>query len=168
MKRVKVEAPKPYATWDEADEALRQIGEAQRAIEAEEHRMQEEIDLAKEKAAAASLPYRTLIGDLEQRLAAFAELNREGLGSRKSREMNYGMLGYRKSTKVVLPRGAAKVLEIIKKLRARGMGDCIITPAEKIDKDALKKYPPNDIVDIGASLDVQDAFWYEVKREAIV
>lgn len=167
MKRVKVEGPKAYATWEEADEALRQIGEAQRAIEAEEHKMQEQIDLAKERAAAASQPYQALIGDLEQRLAVFAEVNRDDLGVRKSRELNYGMLGYRKSTKVVLPRGAAKVLEIIKKLRDRGMGDCVITPAERVDKDALKKYPPNDIVDIGASLEVKDAFWYEVKREAL-
>lgn len=167
MARMKVSPPKPFNSWEESDEALRQIGEAQRAIEAEENRMQEKIDLAKEEAAAASLPYRELIRSLEPRLHAFCDLNREAMGTRKSKELNYGFLGYRKSTKVVLPRGAAKVAEIIKKLRGRGMTDCIITPAERIDKDALKKYPPNDIVDVGASLDVTDTFWYEVKREEI-
>lgn len=167
MARQKVEAPRPYASWDEADEGLRQIGEAQRAIEAEEHRMQEAIDSAKEDAAAASLPFRTLIRDAEQRLNAFAEANREELGKRKSRELNYGILGYRKSTKVVLPRGESKVMELIRRLRERGMGDCVTQPMPKVDKEALKKYPPNDIIEIGASLDVQDTFWYEVKREEL-
>jgi phage host-nuclease inhibitor protein Gam len=167
MARQKIEAPRPFASWEEADEALRQIGEAQRAIEAAEHTMQEAIDLAKEAAAAASLPYRELIRSLEPRLNVFCDLRREDMGARKSIELNYGVLGYRKSTKVVLPRGAAKVAEIINKLRGRGMTDCIITPAARIDKDALKKYPPNDIIDVGASLDVQDTFWYEVKREEL-
>lgn len=167
MARMKVTPPQPFASWEETDEALRQIGEAQRAIEAEEHKMQAAIDLAKEQAAAASLPYLELIRSLEPRLNAFCDVNRDAMGARKSKELNYGILGYRKSTKVVLPRGAAKVAKIINKLRGRGMTDCIITPAARIDKDALKKYPPNDIIDIGASLDVTDSFWYEVKREEI-
>lgn len=167
MARKKVEAPKPFESWEQADEALRQIGEAQRAIEAEEHKMQETIDLAKEAAAAASLPYRELIRGLEPRLNAFCDLNREQMGARKSKELNYGILGYRKSTRVVLPRGAAKIAAIVAKLRSLGMSDCIVTPPPKIDKEALKKYPPNDIVAVGANLDVQDTFWYEVKREEI-
>lgn len=167
MKRVKVEPPKPFASWEEADEALRQIGEARRAIEVCEHTMQAKIDMAKEEAAAESQPYLELIRAQEQRLSAFADLERDNLVRRKSRELNYGILGFRKSTKVVLPRGAAKVTEIINRLRSRGMTDCIVTPAARIDKEALKKYPANDIIEIGASLDVSDTFWYEVKREEI-
>lgn len=167
MARMKVEAPRPFESWEQADEALRQIGDAQRAIEAEEHRMQEAIDQAKEAAAAASLPYQELIRSLEPRLSAFAETNRDQMGARKSRELNYGSLGFRKSTRVTLPRGAAKIAEIIARLKGRGMNDCIVTPPAKIDKDALKKYPANDIVEVGAGLDVQDIFWYEVKREEL-
>lgn len=167
MARKKLEVPKPFASWEEADEALRQIGDAQRAIEAAEHRMQEHIDQAKEVAAAEALPYRTLISELEPRLNAFADLNREAMGARKSKELVYGIIGYRKSTKVVMPRAAAKVQEIVSKLRQRGMTDCIVTPPAKVDKDALRKYPPNDIVAVGASLNVEDVFWYETKREEL-
>ena len=48
MARKKVSAPQPYGSWDEADEALREIGELQRSIEAAEHEMQRQIDAAKE------------------------------------------------------------------------------------------------------------------------
>lgn len=167
MARRKVDAPKPFASWEEADEALRQIGDAQRAIEAAEHRMQERMDQAKEEAAAEALPFRTLISELEPRLNAFADMNREAMGTRKSKELVYGIIGYRKSTKVVLPRGAAKVLDIVNKLRSMGMTDCIVTPPARVDKDALRKYPPNDIVAVGASLNVEDVFWYETKREEL-
>lgn len=168
MARKRVDAPVGLDNWEAADDALREIGSAQRAIEAAEHRMQETIDAAKERAASESAPYRERIAELEGRLNVFAEMHRDDMGAKKSRDMNYGMLGFRKSTKVVLPRGAAKVAEIIRKLREKGMGDCIVKPAEKIDKDALKKYPPNDIVAVGAGLDVQDTFWYEVDREKLM
>lgn len=167
MARKRVDAPVGLESWDAADEALREIGSAQRAIEKAEHRMQNAIDEAKEAAAAESAPYRERIAELESRLSVFAEVHRDELGNRKSRELNYGTLGYRKSTRLILPRAAAKMAELIKKLRSSGMGDCIIRPAERIDKEALKKYPPNDIIAVGAGLDVQDTFWYEVDREKI-
>lgn len=168
MKRKRIEQPTPYNSWDEADEGLRNISDAQRAIERAEHDMQEAIDRAKEAAAAATAPFRQLIAEEEKRLSAYVEANREDMGQRKSKELNYGTVGYRKSTKVILPRGAAKVAEIIEKLRSLKMGDCVVQPAAKIDKEALKKYPPNDVIAAGAGLDVQDIFWYEVKREEIL
>lgn len=168
MARKRVDAPVGLDNWEAADDALREIGNAQRLIEAAEHSMQDAIDAAKERAAVETAPYRQRIAELESRLSVFAETHRDDLGSRKSREMNYGTLGYRKSTRLILPRAAAKVAQIIEKLRANGMGDCIIKPAEKIDKDALKKYPPNDIIEVGAGLDVQDTFWYEVDREKLM
>lgn len=166
MARKKVEGPKPFDNWEEADEALRQIGEAQRAIEAAEHRMQEKIDAAKETAGIESLPHRTAISELEQRLDAFADTKREEFAKVKTREMNFGSVGYRKSTKLTLPRGG-KLAELMRKLQARHMGDCIITPPAKVDKEALKKYPPSEILAVGAGLEITDNFWYECKREEI-
>lgn len=167
MSRKRIEQPTPYNSWEEADEGPRNIADAQRAIEKAEHTMQEAIDGAKEAAATETAPFRALIAEEEARLSAYAEAHRDEMGKRKSMDLNYGTVGYRKSTKVMLPRGAAKVVEIIKKLKSLNMGDCVIQPAEKIDKETLKKYPPNDIVAAGAGLDVKDVFWYETKREEI-
>lgn len=165
--RRRVQGVVPYKNWEEADEGLRVIGEAQREIEKINHAMQEKIDNAKEEAAAAAAPYQTVIKESEQRLKKFAEGATDDMDGKKSRELNYGFLGFRKSTKLTLPRGARLVAEIIAKLRKRGMTDCIITPPEKINKDALKKYPANDVIEVGAGLDVQDTFWYETKRDVV-
>lgn len=167
MARKKVENIKPFAGWDEADEALREIGELQRVIEAAEHRMQEAIDAAKENAGAETQDSRLKISELEQRLSAFADSRREEFSKIKSRELSFGFVGYRKSTKLTLPRGG-KLAELMRKLQERKMGDCIIHPPAKIDKEALKKYPPGEILEVGAGLEILDTFWYECKREEIL
>lgn len=167
MARKRMEAPVMLESWEAVDEALREIGCAQREIEAAEAEMQVAIENAKALAAEKCAPYKERIALLESRMTLFAETHREDLGNRKSKEMNHGMLGYRKSTRIILPRAAAKLAEIICKLKSKGMSDCVIQPAEKIDKEALKRYPPNDIVQAGAGLDIMDTFWYEVDREKV-
>lgn len=47
------------------------------------------------------------------------------------------------------------------------MDDCVKTPAPSVDKDALRKYPTQDIVAVGASIEVDDVFWYEPDREKL-
>jgi phage host-nuclease inhibitor protein Gam len=167
MTRKRIDPPKLLGGWDEVDGALRRIGDLQREIELEEAAMQESIDKAKNDAADRAKPAKDEITKLEAQLSLFADLHRDDLGKKKSRELNHGVVGYRKSTKAVLPRGESKLLEIIRRLREKGMTDCIISPSPKIDKDALKKYPPNDVVEVGASLEVTDTFWYEVTRDEL-
>ena len=60
-----------------------------------------------------------------------------------------------------------KLAEIIQLLRSKGMDDCVKTPAPSVDKDALRKYPTQDIVAVGASIEVDDVFWYEPDREKL-
>jgi phage host-nuclease inhibitor protein Gam len=167
MARKKVSAPQPYGSWDEADEALREIGELQRSIEAAEHEMQRLIDAAKEQAGEATQANRLRISELEQRLNAFADSRLEEFAKAKTRELTFGFIGFRKSTKLTLPRGG-KLAELMRKLKEMHMADCIIYPEPKIDKEALKKYPPGEILAAGAGLEITDNFWYETKREEIV
>lgn len=167
MTRTRVEPPKALQSWDEADQALARIGDLQRAAEATEAEMQEKISTIKKSAAETVSPIKREIEELGRQLAAFADTHRDEMGKKKSRELNHGRMGFRKSTKLILPRGESKIARLIQTLRERGMTDCILTPPAKIDKDALKKYPPNDVVDVGASLEVTDDFWYEVEREEV-
>ena len=46
-------------------------------------------------------------------------------------------------------------------------GIMALTPAPSVDKDALRKYPTQDIVAVGASIEVDDVFWYEPDREKL-
>lgn len=167
MTRTRVDPPKTLPTWEAVDETLRKIGKLQRAAEAVEADMQDGIAQLKKIAADQAGPIKKGIEELGRQLAAFGDQHREELGKKKSRELNHGRIGYRKSTKAILPRGESKLTQIIRALRERGMTDCIISPPPKIDKEALKKYPANDVIAVGANLEVKDDFWYEVDREEV-
>lgn len=168
MARVRVDDSVPALTsWDEVDQMLAIIGDNQRTIEGIEHAMQEAIDNEKAAAAIKAQPFIDNNARLERQIKDFAEAHRDDLDGKKTKVLNFGSVGFRKSTKITLPRAAAKLEEVIRQLVARGMGDCVKQPPAKVDKDALRKYPANDIVSVGAAVQVDDVFWYEPDREKL-
>jgi phage host-nuclease inhibitor protein Gam len=80
----------------------------------------------------------------------------------KTRILNFGKVGFRQSTKIVI-KGMQAVL---KTLKARGMTDCIIVK-ESVNKDRLREYPDEVIASVGATKKVTDTFWYEADREKL-
>ena len=163
-KRVEDNTP-PLNGWDDVDKALAAIGECQREIEAAEHKMQAAVEEQKKLAEATAKPYHEKIAILEKQIKRFAELHRADFKG-KTKVLNFGSTGFRKSTKVSLPKGT-KLAEVIRLLKEKGMGACVSQPPPKVDKDALKKYSEADIIAVGASLKSEDAFWYEVDREKL-
>lgn len=81
--------------------------------------------------------------------------------------MLFGNIGWRKSTKLVVPRDAAKIADIVRLLRALGWHDCIKVEPPKINREALRTHPIEDIVKVGVGVSVEDEFWLEVKKDAI-
>lgn len=168
MARKRLENTLPaLKSWDDVDYALMRIGSEQRSVEAIEAEMQIAIDRAKKEAADQAEPHKQLITQLEQQINAFTEEHRSDMGDKKSKTLNFGSVGFRKSTKITLPKAKTRLAEIIDMLRGRGMTDCIRVDDPKIDKEALKKYPESDIIAVGAGLKVEDVMWYEVDREKI-
>lgn len=167
MARVRIEEPPMLKSWDEVNLSLAEIGEYQRIIEEIEGRMQAKISDAKLEAEMQARPHQEAIKRLEATIQLYVEANRDDMGKRKSLTLNFGQVGYRKSTRLIIPRAAAKVVDIINRLKRRGMLDCIVTPPAKLDKNALAKYPVQELVEMGVGVDVQDVFWYEVDREKL-
>jgi phage host-nuclease inhibitor protein Gam len=155
------------ASWDDVNLSLAEIGELEREITDIETKMQADIDAAKLAADVAADPYKKRIAALELQIKMYTEEHAVDMGGKKTKALTFGQVGYRRSTKVLLPRAAAKVAELIRTLKARGMGDCVVAPPEKIDKEALKKYPANEITAAGAGLKIEDVFWYEVDKERL-
>ena len=154
-------------SWGAVSSALAQIGQLDRQVKSAGIAMQEKIDAAKAETEKACAPLLQTKKQLEASIAAYVNAHREDLGTRKSKALHFGMVGFRKSSKIVLPRAPLKLANIVTKLRARGMTDCIVTPAESVDKDMLKKYGRADIEAVGARLDQKDSFWYEVDEEKL-
>lgn len=158
-KRV-IEAPE-IKSWEGVNDALRQIAEAQIAINDIEGDMQKQIVGAKKIAEEQSKPYRDRIAKLEHDIKDFVAENRGDMGKAKSMILTFGEVGFRLSTSISIPKAKEKVEEIIRRLKARQMTDCIVV-TEAVSKEALKKYGEDTVNAVGATWKQKDTFGYEV------
>ncbi len=157
-KRV-VEAPSLHS-WEDVNDALRQIAEAQIALGEIQSDMQKQILGAKKVAEEKSKPLNDNVAKLEREIKSFVTDHRDEMGKTKSMVLTFGEVGFRLSTSVSLPRAKEKLEEIIRRLKSRQMTDCIVVE-EKVSKEALKKYGEDTVNAVGATWKQSDVFGYE-------
>ena len=158
-KRV-VEAPSLHS-WEDVNDALRQIAEAQIALGEIQSDMQKQILGAQKVAEEQSKPLNDNVAKLEREIKSFVTDHRDEMGKTKSVVLTFGEVGFRLSTSVSLPRAKEKLEEIIRRLKSRQMTDCILVE-EKVSKEALKKYGEDTVNAVGATWKQSDVFGYEV------
>lgn len=158
-KRV-VEAPSLHS-WEDVNDALRQIAEAQIALGEIQSDMQKQILGAQKVAEEQSKPLNDNVAKLEREIKSFVTDHRDEMGKTKSVVLTFGEVGFRLSTSVSLPRAKEKLEEIIRRLKSRKMTDCIVVE-EKVSKEALKKYGEDTVNAVGATWKQSDVFGYEV------
>ena len=158
-KRV-VEAPSLHS-WEDVNDALRQIAEAQIALGEIQSDMQKQILGAQKVAEEQSKPLNDNVAKLEREIKSFVTDHRDEMGKTKSVVLTFGEVGFRLSTSVTLPRAKEKLEEIIRRLKSRQMTDCIVVE-EKVSKEALKKYGEDTVNAVGATWKQSDVFGYEV------
>lgn len=158
-KRV-VEAPSLHS-WEDVNDALRQIAEAQIALGDIQSDMQKQILGAQKVAEEQSKPLNDNVAKLEREIKSFVTDHRDEMGKTKSMVLTFGEVGFRLSTSVSLPRAKEKLEEIIRRLKSRQMTDCIVVE-EKVSKEALKKYGEDTVNAVGATWKQSDVFGYEV------
>ena len=105
MARRKVTCALQLENWQQADDALRQIGEDRRDLAAIETVMNERIADAKADAEAKGRPIKDHIAMLEQALREFAMLHRADLGKAKSRTLTFGKVEDRQGRAEKVQRG---------------------------------------------------------------
>ena len=158
-KRV-VEAPSLHS-WEDVNDALRQIAEAQIALGEIQSDMQKQILGAQKVAEEQSKPLNDNVAKLEREIKSFVTDHRDEMGKTKSVVLTFGEVGFRLSTSVSLPRAKEKLEEIIRRLKSRQMTDCIVVE-EKVSKEALKKNGEDTVNAVGATWKQSDVFGYEV------
>ena len=158
-KRV-VEAPSLHS-WEDVNDALRQIAEAQIALGEIQSDMQKQILGAQKVAEEQSKPLNDNVAKLEREIKSLVTDHRDEMGKTKSVVLTFGEVGFRLSTSVSLPRAKEKLEEIIRRLKSRQMTDCIVVE-EKVSKEALKKYGEDTVNAVGATWKQSDVFGYEV------
>lgn len=158
-KRV-VEAPS-LKSWEDVNDALRQIAEATIAIGDIESEMQKQVVGAQKAAEQQSKPFKDSIATLEREIKDFVTEHRDEMGKAKSKALTFGEVGFRLSTSISLPRAKEKLEEIIRRLKARQMLECIVVK-EEISKEALKKYGEDVVNAVGATWKQKDVFGYDL------
>lgn len=154
------EAPSLHS-WEDVNDALRQIAEAQIALGEIQSDMQKQILGAQKVAEEQSKPLNDNVAKLEREIKSFVTDHRDEMGKTKSVVLTFGEVGFRLSTSVSLPRAKEKLEEIIRRLKSRQMTDCIVVE-EKVSKEALKKYGEDTVNAVGATWKQSDVFGYEV------
>lgn len=160
-----IEAP-ALRSWEEVNAALREIAEEQIAVEEINAEMNRQVLGAKKSAEQECKPHFDRIAKLERDIRDFAEEHRGDLGKAKSRTLTYGEVGYRLTTSVVLPKAKEKLEEILRRLKARQMNDCIIVE-EQISRNALKKYGADTVNAVGAQWRQKETFGYDVFTDKV-
>lgn len=164
MARKKVPTVARLASWDDVDEAMREIAVAQGRIREIEAEMNRRINQAKDAAAEAGKPILERISEREFQIQDFVTAHRGELKG-KTRKLIFGSTGFRLSTKVLVP--TKKTGEIIRRCRECGMDDCIAVK-ETVLKDVMRqRYTKEEISRTGAAIQVTDEFWYEINEETL-
>lgn len=151
-----------FRSWDEVNQALKELGDIDRnvtRIEADMNRKINEIKADAERDAATHLDRKA---KLEKNIQEFTESYSEEFKTSKSKKFLYGTVGFRKSSKITLKN----VKAIIEALKQNRMSDCIIT-TEKINKDELAKYEDAALEKVGAKRKAKDDFFYEISNERV-
>lgn len=164
MARKKVANPLLIQSWDEADNLMKALSAHQREVSRIEADRQAKIDALTYAAAQEAKAHQDALVEGEKQLCLFAELHKADFDKVKSRDMNYGTLGYRKSTTLKLLYPITTVIENLKK---RGMLDCIREKAADVDKQKLRQQPETAITEVGGKLISKDVFYVEYNAEPL-
>ena len=103
---------------------------------------------------------------LEKSITIFCENNKSDFAKKRSRELNFGTVGYRLVKAVSIPRDKEKMASLLKNLKAYGHPDCIVL-SEKPDKDKIAELEDSEIVKLGLKRTVKDSFRIQPKIEKI-
>ncbi len=148
---------------EDVDRVLAELGTLKRSLTRIQDGMNERIDKLKAEAEAECSPLLDRRSALENGLLAFAEFHKaEICDDRRSQELLYGEIGFRRSSEIKpKPRqtwktilGRVKELNLLDALRVR----------EDVDREALRRWPEHQLDLVGAQRVEKDSFWYELRE----
>lgn len=156
------------SNWAEVDEALRQIGECSLQIDAKENYLRHCIQKITQEINETIRPLQDEIDLLEKQVRQYVDRHREDLGEGKSRDLVYGTVRYRLSTKILgVPRDPEKLAELISRMRQAHMNGALIPQPDRISKDELRNYDSALLAKVGLTKQVSDTWGYELKIDQI-
>ena len=141
--------------------ALKDIGLAEKELEAIDAKAAKEIAAIKERAAKEGEELRKQILETSAKISAYAEYNKgELFKDKKSVELSFGMFGFRKYTKISVKK---TTLELLKKL---GYTGCVRLKEEP-DKEAMANLTDEQLSQVDACRKVSNDFFCEANLDEV-
>jgi len=170
MARMRVSSTPVLSTWEQADEALRQIGLRRIALDELEADLQTRVDRLKGVYGEKIDPLVQETKALEKQLEEFATARRSDLGKAKSKRLVFGWLGFRGSTGLWLLPGQTweTVLALVKDLPA-SVRKHLVRTKEEVDRAALRaaKLSEEELANFGLRLERWETFGYDLDLEKV-
>ena len=160
-KRVKVTGTQ-LSNWDEVDDAVKRMAllMLQRAeFDAELHRT---VTAAKEMAAIEVAPLDKEMEQLQRAVKEYVDAHRPDLEPLRSKVLNFGAVGYRRSTSLSIGDPDFTLA----RLKEQERFDCIRVKTE-VDREALRQYDDEILMDLGVARKNRDTFFLEPDIEKV-
>ena len=146
---------------DDVNLALRDIGLAEKELEAIDNEANKRIAEIKTETAKEGEKLRSRIQVLSAKIAAFAEYNKAELfKDNKSVELSFGKFGWRKTTKISVKK---TTLELLKKMKLFQYIRC----KEEPDKNAMTELTDDALLQVDACRKITDDFFCEADTEEV-
>jgi len=158
MARIKITDIPVFQSWEEVDDALREIGERELKLSEIEDEYNKQINGIKIISVMEAKPHQDCIDSLSKNIKDFVTEHRGEIKG-KTKVLNFGRTGFRISQKIKYNKGL-KAADIVVSLLRLGHKDCVKT-TQKVIADNLKKKPVETLNEVGAYIHSTDEFWCE-------
>lgn len=149
-------------SWEEVDGHLEHLCEVERQIAELESQAGEQVDRIKRDLAERTEPLLATKKKLEMEVEQYLVANKGEFAKARSKELNFGVVGFRLSSKIVYA-AKAKVGTVLELLKAAGLKSCIIAK-EQPDKKALAKLDDETLGKVACKRVTEDTPWIELKK----
>lgn len=152
--------------WEEADDAIRRMGEIIVALTDASGELTLKINKLKEEVKQGIAGLESERKYLEEQITHFCESQKAEFAKKRSKVLNFGLIGFRISSSVPIPRDRGKLSDLIATLKHLRLGSCIKVE-EKIDRDQISTLDDGVIAKLGLKKTVKDSFRIQPNLEKI-
>jgi phage host-nuclease inhibitor protein Gam len=167
MVRKRIDANPVIGGWAELDDQLRYRKEKKLELAKIEARAGMRIDEIKQQLKESAKSLQDEIKTTEKMIEDFCNFNRDQLDGQKSRRLNFGLIGWRKSPGKVVTLTKWTFGRVVEKMIDLKMNDYLRIKNPELDKDAVREafksnvLTENDLKKIGLKVEEPEEFFIE-------
>jgi hypothetical protein len=161
MTKARQKTTPQISDWEEADNACWEIQQAVLHIEERERLLTTGISDLKSQTKRDLEVFHKLVKRRVRDLEVFVVSRKDEIKGR-SRKLNHGVVGWRRSTKIKLDDPVPDVIE-----RCEAADIPCVRVKKTLDRKALGALTDERLAEVGAKRDVSDVFFVEPNREVV-